>query len=187
MGVELSSAYETLIDPSKRTDYDIHGKRFQSRNSEETLSNALQQIFAEFMAGDFDNLMQIVGYINAQNPELAVNEESAKKFFHQVRDVVLVTSKYVNVAKFEIMKLIHVQQQLRQLSYFDVLGRLRLTVQMTRIFLSIPVRMNQHVTDRQIMGSQMESVLGGVAGLLEAGEQSLSGIGSWAGRMLSWR
>ncbi|RKP11475.1 DnaJ domain-containing protein, partial [Piptocephalis cylindrospora] len=151
---KVSSAYETLHDPARRKDYDVHGRRYHSANSEETLSNALSQIFSEFMAGDFDNLMQIVEFINTQNPELGINQDGARRFFTQVRDVVVLAGKYLSVAKFEVIRLYEIQQELRALSYFDVLGRLRLTIQMTRVFLSIPIKCNTHVTDRQIMNDQ---------------------------------
>lgn len=81
------------------------------------------------------------------------------------------------------MHIFEIQQELRQLSYFDLLGRLRLTIQMTRIFLSIPIKMNQHVTDRQIMGPQLETVLGGVTGMLEVSERGLNGLGGFMGRI----
>jgi hypothetical protein len=41
---ELSSAYETLSNPTRRRDYNISGRRYHSQNSEETLSNALAQV-----------------------------------------------------------------------------------------------------------------------------------------------
>ncbi|KAI8049531.1 DnaJ domain-containing protein [Syncephalis plumigaleata] len=182
---KLSSAYETLSNPTRRRDYDVSGRRYHSQNSEETLSNALAQFFSEFMAGDFDNLLQIVEFLNSQNPELAINKESARRFFHQIRDVALVAGQYLNVAKFEVMRLYEIQQELRSLSYFDVLGRLRLTIQMTRVFLAIPIKMNTHVTDRQIMNQQFTNVLGGVTGFLETSENGISNLNGWVKRR-SW-
>lgn len=92
--IEIASAYETLSHPVKRKDYDLYGRRVHSRNSEETLSQALGQIFAEFMAGDFENLLLIVDFINTQNPDLAINKENAQQFFHQVRDVIMGTLSF---------------------------------------------------------------------------------------------
>jgi hypothetical protein len=97
----------------------------------------------------------------------------------------LVAGDYLNVAKFEVMRLYEIQQELRSLSYFDVLGRLRLTIQMTRVFLSIPIKMNTHVTDRQIMNQQFTNVLGGVTGFLESSENSISNLNGWVKRR-SW-
>lgn len=51
-----------------------------------------------------------------------------------------VGSKLVTAIKFELFSLYEVQQQIRQLSYFNLTGRLRLTVQLARITLQIPVR-----------------------------------------------
>jgi len=184
---KIASAYETLYDPQRREEYDLYGKRYHSMNSEATLSNALAQIFTEFMQGEFENLLQIVEFINTQNPDIAISRDSAKQFFAQVHDVVVVAGRYCSVAKFEIMKLYEIQQQLRRLSYFDVLGRLRLTIRMTRIFLSIPVALNRHVTERQIMNEGFENVLDGVAGWLEHSEKSIGWVKGWVGsKRTSW-
>src|SRR6266498_4636807 len=47
--------------------------------------------------------------------------------------------KYVKVVQFELIRLYELQQQLRSLSYFDVFGRLRLTMQLARSTLTIPI------------------------------------------------
>ena len=40
--------------------------------------------------------------------------------------------------RFELIRLYEIQHSLRQLSYFDICGRLRLTLQLARVTLSLP-------------------------------------------------
>ena len=52
--------------------------------------------------------------------------------------LIIRSGKCWGAAKFEIINLVEIQQDLLSLSYFDVLGRLRLTVAMSKSFLKIP-------------------------------------------------
>lgn len=45
--------------------------------------------------------------------------------------------------KFELIRLYEIQHDLRQLSYFDVFGRLRLSLQLARVTLSIPMAIDK--------------------------------------------
>lgn len=51
--------------------------------------------------------------------------------------------KYLTIIRFELIRLYEIQHSLRQLSYFDVFGRLRLTLQLARVTLSIPMAIDQ--------------------------------------------
>ena len=53
--------------------------------------------------------------------------------------VFIASSKHYRIIKFELIKLYEIQHDLRQLSYFDVFGRLRLSLQLARVTLSIPM------------------------------------------------
>lgn len=48
-------------------------------------------------------------------------------------------AKHFRIVKFELIRLYEIQHDLRQLSYFDVFGRLRLSLQLARVTLSIPM------------------------------------------------
>ncbi|KAK9763102.1 hypothetical protein K7432_010533 [Basidiobolus ranarum] len=176
---KISTAYETLSNTNSRRTYDHYGTKINSLNSEETLSSALLQIFNEFMEGDFEHLLSIVEFINFQNPDLNIDKEKANQLFVQVREVFLVAGKYLNEVKFEVMKLYEIQGELRSLSYFDVFGRLRLSIQLSRIFFSIPVKMNNAVADRQIVNSQLCKLLSELTGLLEFSERTVGRVDAW--------
>ena len=55
--------------------------------------------------------------------------------------------KYLSIIRFELIRLYEIQHSLRQLSYFDVFGRLRLTLQLARVTLSIPMAIDQAMRD----------------------------------------
>ncbi|KAK9767299.1 hypothetical protein K7432_003027 [Basidiobolus ranarum] len=182
---KISTAYETLSNTNSRRSYDHNGTKINSLSSEETLSSALLQIFNEFMEGDFEHLLSIVEFINIQNPDLNIDKEKANQLFAQVREVFLVAGKYLNEVKFEVMKIYEIQGELRSLSYFDVFGRLRLSIQLSRIFFSIPVKMNNAVADRQIVNNQLCKLLSELTGLLEFSERTIGRFDAWVANR--WR
>jgi hypothetical protein len=49
----------------------------------------------------------------------------------------------MRVVKFELIRLYEIQHSLRQLPYFDVFGRLRLSLQLARVTLSIPMAVDE--------------------------------------------
>jgi len=51
----------------------------------------------------------------------------------------------------ELSRLIEVQYALRQLSYFDLFGRSRLSIQLTRITLSLPVALEKALEEQNKM------------------------------------
>jgi hypothetical protein len=51
----------------------------------------------------------------------------------------------------ELIRLIDVQYAFRQLSYFDIMGRLRLTIQLTRITLSLPIALDKAIQEREVV------------------------------------
>lgn len=71
-------------------------------------------------------------------------------------------AKHFRIVKFELIKLYEIQHDLRQLSYFDVFGRLRLSLQLARVTLSIPMVIDKAMKEEE--GSEGE-----VAGFVEDG------------------
>lgn len=55
------------------------------------------------------------------------------------------SQKYLRVIKFELCRLYEIQSSLRALSYFDIRGRLRLTLQLGIVALSIPMAIDQAI------------------------------------------
>ncbi|KAG8948776.1 hypothetical protein FRC03_000583 [Tulasnella sp. 419] len=76
------------------------------------------------------------------NSKMQMSEETIENLvnsFRKLREVLLAGRKYVTVIRFELIRMHEIQSNLRQLSYFDVRGRLRLTLQLARVTLNLPM------------------------------------------------
>ncbi|CAG8828709.1 8343_t:CDS:2, partial [Gigaspora rosea] len=94
-------------------------------------------------------------------------------------ELLLAGKKYVKIVQFELIRLYEIQQQLRALSYFDVFGRLRLTIQLARITLTIPLLIDnsmkaefEHLNGKSgmnkgLFGDAMAKVITGLVTILD--------------------
>ncbi|KAF0419884.1 DnaJ-domain-containing protein [Gigaspora margarita] len=186
---KLAYAYETLNKPSTRRAYDISGTSdlgSVNGTGDETLHGVLYQLFLEFMDGDFEMIRALVNALNEGNPGLNLGEdaiETLETAFRRMRELLLAGKKYVKIVQFELIRLYEIQQQLRALSYFDVFGRLRLTIQLARITLTIPLLIDnsmkaefEHLNGKSSMnkglfGDGMAKVITGLVTILDRGEK----------------
>ncbi|CAG8556995.1 11944_t:CDS:2 [Ambispora gerdemannii] len=185
---KLSYAYETLNKPSSRRAYDVSGSSdlgSASGMGDETLHGVLYQLFLEFMDGDFEMIRALVNALNEGNPSLDLGDDAIENLehaFRRMRELLLAGQKYIKIVQFELMRVYDLQQELRSLSYFDVFGRLRLTLQLARLTLSIPMLIDQAMKHefavnggkgkyRGLLGDGMAKVLAGLVTLLERGEK----------------
>lgn len=185
---KLSYAYETLNKSSSRRAYDISGTSELGNASgmgDETLHSVLYQLFLEFMDGDFEMIRALVNALNEGNPGLNLGDdaiETLETAFRRMRDVLLAGKKYVKIVQFELIRLYELQQHLRTLSYFDVFGRLRVTMQLARITLTIPMLIDNAMKaeydalgskgiNKGLLGDGMAKVIASLVTVLERGEQ----------------
>jgi len=222
---KVSFAYETLSTPSSRRLYDAHVPDASSSSSsfyyqqqhsgaspgsfkaaDETLTSVLVGVFCDFMEGDFGMLRTFLRAMNEVNPALNVSDDTMESIigsFVRLREILLTGQKYVQIVRFELIRLYEIQHSLRQLSYFDVCGRLRLTLQLARVTLSLPCRIDRAMIEeaeeeerrmaatassssgsstgrgpstsrrRGLLHPRVNSVLVSVCGVLEYGERVL--------------
>lgn len=157
----ISEAYATLSTPSSRRLYDISGRSninpttppstsCEEGINDETLNGVLRNVFFEFLDGDFEMIRVMINALNEANPGLDLGEDAVQNFegvFESIRAVVLTGQKYFRIIRFELIRLYETQHALRQLSYFDVFGRLRLTLQLARVTLNIPMAIDRAMID----------------------------------------
>ncbi|KAG8710503.1 hypothetical protein FRC08_017080 [Ceratobasidium sp. 394] len=177
----LSYAYSILSDSESRKLYDngklndAAGSRPQdSHNADDTLNQVLQAVWADFLDGDFEIIRMfirksfyvslymrlsyhycVIGSLNEANPALGLGEDKAEALLHalvNLRDVILSGQQHLRLIKFELMRLYEIQHALRQLSYFDIPGRLKLTMQLARLTIALPVNL-----DKAIMAAQRDA------------------------------
>ncbi|KAJ3288132.1 hypothetical protein HK104_008322 [Borealophlyctis nickersoniae] len=133
--IELSNAYQTLSDPYNRRAYDLYGR--QVDGSEQTFSDAVQQVFQEFLDGHFDTFIRVVDYLQSLNPEFKISKDGTRSVLNHLRDFCLWSKKGWDAAKFEIIHLYELQEDLRCCSYWDVPGRLRRAAQLSKGILQL--------------------------------------------------
>lgn len=157
----LSHAYEILRKPSLRAHYDREVSRSwlsgggEPRefycgetsfiSGDQTFRGAVVSILNEFLDGDFGLVRKLLGALNKQYPSL-VNEEvivAIERAFGRIRELILTTRTYALLISIELGRIHRVQKKLLSLGYFDIIGRVRLTMQLVRVTLAVPVRMDR--------------------------------------------
>ncbi|CAE7175591.1 unnamed protein product [Rhizoctonia solani] len=198
---KLSYAYSVLSDTRKRRLYDTNGstepERAQDmRDADDTLNKVLLAIWADFLDGDFELIRMFLRSIGEMNPKLNFSDETMEALLQtlvNLRDVIVSGQQHFRLLKFELMRLYEIQHALRQLSYFDVPGRLKLTIQLARLTIALPVNVDKAIMAEQREGSNQQggvgrprgrylpssvhSVIGLACGFLEKGESVLP---TWA-------
>ncbi|TGZ84823.1 DnaJ-domain-containing protein [Ascodesmis nigricans] len=164
----LSHAYEILKKPSLRAHYDRESARapggrqwekdemygsggYTSIRGEHTFRSAVGVLLQEFLCGDFRLVRRLLETLRRQYPTL-VNEEviaTVERSFTSLRNLCLTTSTYALLLYIELNRVHRVQKKLLSLGYFDVFGRLRCTMQLVKVTLAIPVRVDRALKRKQ--------------------------------------
>ena len=92
--------------------------------------------------------------LNRQYPHLVSPEvvNSVEYSFKRIRELVLTTRTYALLIYIELGRIHRVQKRLMALGYFDVLGRVRLTVHLVRVTLAVPYRVDRALKRREREG-----------------------------------
>ncbi|KAI9266089.1 hypothetical protein BY458DRAFT_512601 [Sporodiniella umbellata] len=177
----LSTAYETLIDPSSRMLYDLTKQKglptLDPLHSTQTLHRVLHQLFHEFMEGDYLTFRSFIKTLNQTNPNFTITEEAIVQIelvFGRMKDLFQSTHPYYEAIQFELMQLYELQYEIRQLSYFSFWKRMELTLTLCRVLIGLPILIqirSKQDTKQGLFHDHLESVLRMAIGLLEAGER----------------
>ncbi|KAL9549733.1 hypothetical protein MBANPS3_005066 [Mucor bainieri] len=131
--------------------------------------------------------------MNETNRLIHINDDVlsiAEVGFLKIRDILTTSQKYYSIIQFELLRLYDLQDELRNLSYFDVWRRLTLSVSMAKLVLRIPLMVNKAIqqednkmpssstTDHQerggLLGYQIEYRLQKAISLVESSEEYAS-------------
>ncbi|KAA1075662.1 hypothetical protein PGTUg99_034110 [Puccinia graminis f. sp. tritici] len=153
-------------NPNPKTDAHTHSSSYSSSttgqniNPDETLNGVLHATFCEFMDGDFEMIRVVINALNEGNPGLNLGEEmieSLEKTFTRLRRVLLSGQKYLGVVRYEMLELWELQAKLRGMSYFNLVGRMRVSLALARVTLLIPMRIDQALRDGSLSSSRVYS------------------------------
>lgn len=148
---KVSVAYNVLSNPSSKRTYDSRPVHSHSKydffaqsspHADETLKGVLLSVFSEFLEGDFEMIRTLLRAIGDLNPSLQLGDDginSVLSVLLSVRERVLTCRTCVIALHDELCRALEIQNAFHQLPYFDIAGRSRLTIQLTRITISLPV------------------------------------------------
>ncbi|KAJ3744204.1 DnaJ domain-containing protein [Lentinula detonsa] len=162
---KIAVAYDILSKPQSRRTYDRRSPYanydvFASRSTghaEETFQSVVISIFNDFLDGDLEVIKTLLKAISDFNPSLTLGDDginSVLTVLHTIRGRALTCRTCIFALHAELSRLLEVQQKMRRLSYFDVFGRSRLTIQLTRITLCLPFALEKALEEQHtIYGS----------------------------------
>ncbi|KII84448.1 hypothetical protein PLICRDRAFT_46354 [Plicaturopsis crispa FD-325 SS-3] len=158
---KVSVAYDILSKPSSKRLYDSRPTAsfdcFAARpsvNPEETFRGVIIGVFNDFLDGDLEVIRTLLRAINDINPALHLGDEgidSVLLTLQSIRDRALTCRTFIFALHAELTRLLEVQHAFRQLSYFDLMGRSRLTIQLTRITLSLPIALERAMQEQSVV------------------------------------
>lgn len=156
---KVAVAYDILSKPASKRLYDSRSPKssfdvFAARPkdyAEETFRGVVLGAFNDFLDGDLEVIRTLLHAVNNMNPSIKLGEDgidSVLVTLQAIRARALTCRTCIYALHAELIRLLEVQHAFRQLSYFDILGRSRLTIQLTRIALSLPVALERALQEQ---------------------------------------
>ncbi|KAH7928275.1 DnaJ-domain-containing protein [Leucogyrophana mollusca] len=156
---KVSVAYDVLSQPASKRMYDSRSPTsqcdfFASRSAvqaDETLKGVILGIISDFLDGDMEMIRTLLRAINDINPSLRLGDDginSVLSVFQRIRERALTCRTCIVALHTELIRVLEIQSAFRQLPYFDITGRSRLTIQLTRITLSLPVTLEKAIQEQ---------------------------------------
>jgi len=164
---KVAVAYEVLSQPHLKRLYDnrspkSHFDVFATRttdDAEETFRGVILGVFNDFLDGDLEVIRTLLKAINDINPSMKLGEDGINSVLvtlQSIRERALTCRACIYALHAEITRLLELQHAFRQLSYFDVMGRSRLTIKLTRVTLSLPFALEKALLERRTLDAQVD-------------------------------
>jgi curved DNA-binding protein CbpA len=166
---KIAVAYDILSKPSSKrsydhrspyTKYDVFSAR-PNGHAEETFRSVVIGIFNDFLDGDLEVIRTLLKAISDFNPSLTLGDDGVNSVLatlQSVRERALTCRTCIFTLHTEITRLLEVQQEMGRLSYFDLFGRSRFSIQLTRITLSLPFALEKALEEQHMAyGSGLSS------------------------------
>ncbi|KAF5342126.1 hypothetical protein D9611_001439 [Ephemerocybe angulata] len=150
-----SASSSSSSAPGSTAEYDVFASARPSGYAEDTLRSVILGVFNDFLDnGDLEVVRNLLKAINDMNPGVKIGEDGVKTVLstlHSIRERALTCRTCIYTLHNEITRLLEVQHAFSQLSYFDILGRTRMAVQISRIAVGLPV-----VLEKALVGEREE-------------------------------
>ncbi|KAF7330435.1 DnaJ-domain-containing protein [Mycena venus] len=158
---KIAVAYSVLSQPASRRSYDARSpfskydafSAHPTGHAENTFRSIVMGVFDDFLEGDLEMIRSLLKAINDINPSLSMGEEGINAVLNslqRIRERALTCRTCIYALHAELTRLLELQHSFRQLSYFDILGRTRLTIQLTRITLSLPIALEKAIAEQNV-------------------------------------
>ncbi|KAJ7475676.1 DnaJ domain-containing protein [Mycena latifolia] len=158
---KIAVAYSVLSQPASRRSYDARPPTAKydafsahpAGHAQETFRSIVMGVFDDFLEGDLEMIRTLLKAVNDINPSLSMGDEgiaSVLNSLQRIRERALTCRTCIYALHAELSRLLELQHSFRQLSYFDILGRTRLTIQLTRITLSLPIALEKAIVEQNV-------------------------------------
>ncbi|OCH90337.1 DnaJ-domain-containing protein [Obba rivulosa] len=193
---KVSVAYDVLSKPSSRRSYDSRPRNtpydfFSSRpfsHSEETFRGVLFGVFNDLLDGDLEMVRSLLRTVNDMNPSLRIGEDGINSVLvtlQSIRERALTCRACILALHNELTHMLDVQREFRELSYFDLRRRSRLTIQLARLLVCLPIALDEAIRQQRqdmagaasprgvMLNRRVHSLLRGIGLVLERMERFL--------------
>ncbi|KAJ3569703.1 hypothetical protein NP233_g4872 [Leucocoprinus birnbaumii] len=158
---KVAVAYDVLSKPSNKRVYDTRSTdstydvfaMHSAGHAEETFKGVVMGVFNDFLDGDLEVIRTLLKAMNDINPSIRLGEDGINSVLvtlEAIRERALTCRTCIVALHAELSRLLEVQQAFKELSYFDILGRTRLTIQLTRITLGLPIALERALGDQAL-------------------------------------
>ncbi|EIM90828.1 DnaJ-domain-containing protein [Stereum hirsutum FP-91666 SS1] len=152
---KVSVAYDVLSTPASKRLYDSHpaAQDFSSAAStgahaEETLRGVVLGVFNDFLDGDLEMIHTLLRAVQDLNPALRLGEDGIDSILvtlQALRERVLTCRAVTHALVSTLSHLLETHAALAQHSYFAIRPRARLSIQLARITLGLPLALETAV------------------------------------------
>ncbi|KAI8141756.1 DnaJ domain-containing protein [Fennellomyces sp. T-0311] len=143
----LNAAYHTLTDASLRFEYDCARNSAVDKEEWEykgdLFERLVHQACEEMMDGQFQTLRVLFYTFRGTDRCTRMDDhiiDSIEFVLRNMYSVLTHTQSCYNAVKSDLIELLRLQKQLRSLSFFDVGGRLRLSVSISKIMVKLMLK-----------------------------------------------
>ncbi|KAI0073681.1 DnaJ-domain-containing protein [Panus rudis PR-1116 ss-1] len=156
---KVAVAYDVLSKPSSKRLYDSAPPKpydfaaHPYQRAEETFRSVVLGVFNDFLDGDLETVRTLLRAVNDFNPSLRLGDDGIDAVLNTLQAIrrrALTCRTCILTLNAELSRLLEVQYAFRQLSYWDLRRRSRLTIELARIAISLPVSLDKALQRQKV-------------------------------------